>query len=70
MNTQSSINAFFKVSSIGIYLNNNLILSVAFPFIDVLKCWCGTIATMFSQAAQRDSHDLCRLSLMDVPSRW
>ena len=59
MNIQFSVNAFFKVSSIGIYLKSNLILSVAFPFSNVLKCWCGTIATLFSQAAQRDSHDLC-----------
>ena len=31
----------------------------------VVKCW--TIATRFSQVAQRDSHDFCRFSLLDVP---
>ena len=70
MNTHSTKNAFFKASSIEIYFTNILILSVAFPFPGVVKCWCGTIATMFSQAAQWDSHDLCRFSLVDVPSRW
>ena len=57
MNTHSSKNAFFKASTIGTYFTNILILSVAILFSD---CWCGTTATMFSQAAQRDSHDLCR----------
>ena len=71
MNTHSSKNAFFKASSIGIYFTNILILSVAFPFSDVITCWCGTIAAMFSQIAQRHSHDLYRFfSLLNVPSRW
>ena len=30
-----------------------------FLFPGALKCWCGTIATMFSQAPKRDSQDLC-----------
>ena len=29
-----------------------------FLFPVALKCWCGTIATMFSQAPRRDSQDL------------
>ena len=62
--------AFFKASSIGDYFTNTLILSVGYPFSHVIKCWCGTIATRFSQVAQRDSHDFCRFSLLDVPSRW
>ena len=47
-----------------------MIPSVGFPFSHVIKCWCGTIATSFSQVAQRDSHDLGRFSLLDVPYRW
>ena len=57
-----------RVSSIGIYFTNALILSVGYPFSHVVKCWCGTIAARFSQVAQRHSHDLCRFSLFDVPS--
>ena len=37
-------------------------LCVTFPFSGAIKCWCGTIATMFSQAPGRDSQDLCRFS--------
>ena len=47
---------------------NALILSVGFPFSHVVKCKCGTIAARLSQVAQRHSHDLCRFSLLDVPS--
>ena len=49
---------FFKASSIGIYFTDIVILSVGHPFSHVIKCWCGTIATRFSQVVQRDSHDL------------
>ena len=53
MNTHSSKYAFFKASSMEIYFTNILILSVAFPFSNVIECWCGTIDTKFSQVAQR-----------------
>ena len=67
MNTHSSQK---KAFSIGVYSTNILIHSVAFPFSGAIKCWCGTIATMFSQAAQRDSHDICRYPFLNVRSRW
>ena len=41
-----------------------------FFFSGVIKCWCGTITTKLSQTLERDSHDLCRFSLVEVPSRW
>ena len=37
-----------------------LTLSVVhFSLSGFQKCWCGTIAAMFSQAPRRDSQDLC-----------
>ena len=60
MNTHSSKQAFLNVSSTGIYFTNALILSVVYPFSCVIRCWCGTIATRFSEVAQRDSHDFRR----------
>ena len=49
---------FSRPLRLGIYFTNILILSVGFPFSRVRKCWCGIIATRFSQVAQRDCHDL------------
>ena len=54
----SSTNTFFKVSLIGIQFTYNRPSETFFLFPEVLKCWCGTIATMFSQAPARDSQDL------------
>ena len=53
----SSKHAFFKVSPLEVGLSQTLFL-----FSGVQKCWCGTIATMFSQAPGRDSQDLCCFS--------
>ena len=59
-----------KASLIGIYFTDNWPSVSLFLFLVTIKCWCGTIATMFSQVLERDSHDLCRSSLVDAPSRW
>ena len=45
-------------------------LRLFFLFPGALKCWCGTIATVFSQDPRRDSQDLSCFSLVVVPSRW
>ena len=37
---------------------------------DAAACVLPTFATIFSQAAGRDSQDLCCFSLEVVPSRW
>ena len=66
----SSMNTFFKASLVGIQFTNNRPSVSPFLFPVAVKCWCGTFATMFSQAPRRDSQDLCRFSLVDVPSRW
>ena len=51
-----------------VYKQSTLCVIFLLPW--ALKCWCGTIATMFSQAPRRDSQDLSRFSLVDVSSRW
>ena len=50
--------AFFKVSPVGIQFTCNRPSETLFFFPGALKCLCGTIATMFSQASGRDSQDL------------
>ena len=66
----SSTNTIFKVSLVGIQFAHYRPSETLFLFPWGLKCWCGTIATMFLQAPGRDSHDFCCFSLVDVPSRW
>ena len=66
----SSTNTFFNVSPVGIQFTYNRPSETLFLFPGALKCWCGTIATMFSQAPRRDSQDLHCFSLVVVPSRW
>ena len=61
----SSTNTFFKVSLVGIQFTYNRPSETFFLFRGALKCWCGTIATMFSQAPRRDSQDLCCFSLVE-----
>ena len=62
MHTHSSKYAFFKVSSIGIY-NERYLLAISLWVV-------ASIVARFSQVLQRHSHDLCRFSLLDVPSWW
>ena len=70
MFNHSSINAFFKASLIGIFFFFFFWSSVSlYLFSGGIKCWCGTIAAKLSLTLQRDSHDRCRFSLVDVPSR-
>ena len=49
---------FFNVSLVGIQFTYNRPSETFFLFPGALKCWCGTIATMFWQAPGRDSPDL------------
>ena len=42
---------------------------VHFPLSGIQKCWCGTIATMLSQASGRDSQGLRCFSLVLATSR-
>ena len=51
-------------------LRSSLWAVVGYSLPHVIKCWCGIIVARFSQVAQRHSHDLCRFSLLDVPSGW
>ena len=62
MYTHSSKKVFVKASLIGIFFTNIESCTWLVLFSGVIKCWCGTIATKLSQAAQRDSHDLCHFS--------
>ena len=50
---------FFNVSPEGIQFTYNRSSGTFILFPVALKCRCGTIATMFSQAPRRDNQDLC-----------
>ena len=60
----SYTNTFFNVSLVGNQFTYNRPSETFFLFPGALKCWCGTIATMFSQAPRRDSQDLYCFSLV------
>ena len=49
---------FFMVSPVGIQFTYNGLSETFFFFPVALKCWCGTIATMFSKASGRDRQDV------------
>ena len=51
----SPTNTFSKVSLVGIQFTYYRLSETLFFFPGALKCWCGTIATMFSQDPRRDS---------------
>ena len=54
----SSTNTFFKVSPFGIQFTHNRPSETLFLFPGSLKCWCGTIATMFLPSWTRQSRPL------------